>query len=69
MYKVLVSDNISQKGIDILKKAGMEVDFKPDQSREEFLNTVEDYDGIIVRSMTVLDKEALEKAKEIEAGE
>lgn len=65
MYKVLVSDNISQKGIDILKKAGMEVDFKPDQSREEFLNTVEDYDGIIVRSMTLLDKEALEKAKSL----
>ena len=62
MYKVLVSDNISKKGIDILKKAGMEVDFKPDQSRSEFLKTVEDYDGIIVRSMTILDKEALEKA-------
>ena len=26
--KVLVSDNISQKGVDILKKAGLEVDVK-----------------------------------------
>ena len=26
--KVLVSDNLSQKGIDILKKAGLDVDVK-----------------------------------------
>lgn len=65
MYKVLVSDNIAQKGIDILEEAGMEVDFKPEQSREEFLETIADYDGIIVRSMTLLDVEALNKAEKL----
>ncbi|MFW5736415.1 MAG: phosphoglycerate dehydrogenase, partial [Halanaerobium sp.] len=65
MYKVLVSDNIAQKGIDILEEAEMKVDFKPEQSREEFLETIAEYDGIIVRSMTLLNKEALEKAKKL----
>lgn len=65
MYKILVSDNISQKGIDILKDEGMDVDFKPGQSREEFLETISQYDGIIVRSMTLLDAEALSKAENL----
>ncbi|RQD70050.1 MAG: phosphoglycerate dehydrogenase, partial [Halanaerobium sp. MSAO_Bac5] len=65
MYKVLVSDNISQKGIDILEEAGMDVDFKPEQSRDDFLENIADYDGIIVRSMTQLDKEVLAKAKSL----
>lgn len=65
MYKVLVNDNISQKGIDILEGAGIEVDFKPEQSREECLNTIHQYDGIILRSMTDLDKKALDKAENL----
>ena len=65
MYKVLVSDNIAQKGIDVLEEAGMEVDFKPELGREDFLKIISNYDGIIVRSMTLLDKEALNKAKKL----
>ena len=33
--KVLVSDNISPKGVDILKKAGLEVDVKTGMKPEE----------------------------------
>jgi D-3-phosphoglycerate dehydrogenase len=65
LYKVLVSDNIAQKGIDILEAAGIEVDFKPGQNREELLNSIGNYDGIIVRSMTILNAEALNKAKNL----
>jgi len=32
--KVLVSDNISSKGIEILKKAGLEVDVKTGMTRK-----------------------------------
>jgi D-3-phosphoglycerate dehydrogenase len=65
VYKVLVSDNIAQKGIEVLENAGMKVDFNPNLNREEFLEIIADYDGIIVRSMTKLDKEALTKAKKL----
>ncbi|MEJ6950549.1 phosphoglycerate dehydrogenase [Natronospora cellulosivora (SeqCode)] len=61
MYKVLVSDFISDAGIEILEK-DTEVTFNHNLSRKEFLDIIGDYDGIIVRSFTQLDKEALEKA-------
>ncbi len=64
MHKVLVSENIADIGIDILAKK-TEVDFKPNINRDDLLNTIGDYDAIIVRSMTALNKEALEKAKNL----
>src|SRR5690554_716573 len=60
--KVLVSDYISDEGIKILEKENIEVTYDYKLSREEFLNIVGEYDGIIVRSFTQLDKEALDKA-------
>lgn len=65
MSKVLVSDYVSDDGIKILEKEGFEVTYDYKLSREEFLNIIGDYDGIIVRSFTELDKEALDKAKKL----
>ncbi len=64
MYKVLVSDRIAQTGIDILEEKA-EVTYNTELSRDEFLDIIGDYHGIIVRSMTVLDKEALDKANNL----
>ncbi|MTI61174.1 MAG: phosphoglycerate dehydrogenase [Firmicutes bacterium] len=64
MFKVLVSDYISEAGIEILEKEA-EVYFNHQLSREEFLDIVGDYDGIIIRSFTRLDKEALNKAEKL----
>jgi D-3-phosphoglycerate dehydrogenase len=38
------------------------VDYKPGISREELLNTVGDYDALVVRSRTKVDKEVLDHA-------
>lgn len=66
MHKVLVSDNISQRGIEVLKsKDGIKVNFNTELSQEEFLEIVGDYDAIILRSMTILDEEALNRAKNL----
>lgn len=64
MFKVLVSDFISESGIEILERDA-EVYFNHKLSREEFLNIIGDYDGIIVRSFTQLDKEALDKTDKL----
>ncbi|MFW6381820.1 MAG: phosphoglycerate dehydrogenase [Bacillota bacterium] len=64
MLKVLVSDNIAQSGIDILKEQ-VEVDVATDLTRQQFLNRISDYEGIILRSMTNIDREALEKARNL----
>lgn len=64
MHKVLVSDTIAQSGIDILQEE-VEVTYNTDLSREQFLDIIDEYDGLIVRSMTKLDKEALSRAENL----
>jgi len=50
--KVLVSDNISPKGVKILQKAGIEVDVKTGLKPEELKACIGDYSGLIIRSAT-----------------
>jgi D-3-phosphoglycerate dehydrogenase len=59
---VLICDSISQTGIEILKKAGMQVDYKPDILIDELLSTVKNYQVIIVRSRTKITREVIEAA-------
>ncbi|OCL25812.1 phosphoglycerate dehydrogenase [Orenia metallireducens] len=60
--KILVSDTISQKGIDILEENGAEVTYNTKLSYEELLEEIGKYDGIILRSMTPLNEEVLSHA-------
>lgn len=50
--KVLVSDSLSDKGVEILKKAGIDVDVKTKLSPEELIRIIGEYDGLVVRSAT-----------------
>jgi D-3-phosphoglycerate dehydrogenase / 2-oxoglutarate reductase len=60
--KVLVSDNISSKGIEILKKAGIEVDVKTGMTPEELNACIGKYSGLIIRSATKVTAEILDAA-------
>jgi D-3-phosphoglycerate dehydrogenase / 2-oxoglutarate reductase len=59
---VLICDSIHQSGIDILKKAGMKVDYKPDILTDELLSIVKDYEVILVRSRTRISREVIQVA-------
>ena len=59
---VLICDSINQNGIDILKKAGMKVDYKPNILTEELLSIVKDYQVILVRSRTKISREIIQAA-------
>jgi len=50
--KVLVSDSLSHQGIEILKKADLEVDVKTGMSPDELKACIGDYHGLIIRSAT-----------------
>lgn len=63
--KVLVSDNISQKGIDILKKAGLEVDVKTGLKPEELRAIIGEYDALIIRSATKVTEDIIEAAEKL----
>ncbi len=60
--KVLVSDNISQKGVDILKKAGLEVDVKTGMKPEELKACIGQYSGLVIRSATKVTSEIIDAA-------
>ncbi len=57
--KVLVSDNLSEKGVSILKKAGLHVDVKTGMSPEELKSVIGEYNGIVIRSATKLTADVL----------
>ena len=63
--KILVSDNLSKKGINILKKAGLEVDVKTGLSKEELKREIKKYDALIVRSATKVTETLLASASRL----
>ncbi|MBI5076086.1 MAG: phosphoglycerate dehydrogenase [Nitrospirae bacterium] len=60
--KVLVSDNISAKGVEILKKAGLAVDVKTGMKPEELKACIGEYSGLVIRSATKVTAEIIEAA-------
>ncbi len=63
--KVLVSDNISSKGVDILKKAGLEVDVKTGLKPDELKAIIGKYHALVVRSATKATADIIEAAKNL----
>ena len=60
--KVLVSDSLSPRGIEILKTAGLDVDVQTGMSPEELKASIGGYHGLIIRSATKVTSEILERA-------
>src|SRR3972149_6612693 len=66
MKRVLISDPLSKKGLEILERAkNLKVDLKPGLSPEELKKIIPDYDGIIVRSETKLKEDIIEAGKRL----
>ncbi len=58
--RVLVCDEIDRKGIEIMKKNGLQVDYKPEIKPDELERSVKDYDILVVRSRTKVTKEIID---------
>jgi D-3-phosphoglycerate dehydrogenase len=63
--KILISDKINNKGVDLLREKGFRVDEKLDLSSKELEKILPNYDTIIVRSGTKLTRKLLEKANKL----
>jgi D-3-phosphoglycerate dehydrogenase len=63
--KVLVSDNLSQKGLEILKKAGLEVDVKTGMKPDELAENIGNYHGLVVRSATKVTSKIIDAASSL----
>jgi len=66
MYKVLVSDPISDQGIQQLVEASdIVVDKKPGLSEDELVAIIGEYDALLVRSQTTVTEKILEAGKKL----
>lgn len=63
MFKVIVTEDINEKGIELLQKCpDIQVDVRMDIERAELLKIIGDYDAMVVRSVTKVNEELYEKA-------
>ncbi|MFQ6085746.1 MAG: hydroxyacid dehydrogenase [Candidatus Bathyarchaeia archaeon] len=63
--KVLVTDRIHSDGLDMMREAGLQVDYKPDISHDDLIGIVDQYDALVVRSRTKVGKDVLRAAKNL----
>ncbi len=67
-YRVLVSDPISDKGVEVFRAAeGISVDVKTGMSPAELLEVIGDYHGLVIRSETKVTPEVFAAAKNLKA--
>lgn len=64
MYKVLVADEISREGIELLSES-LSVTYNPKITAVELLAAINEYDGLLVRSRTTVPKEVIANGKKL----
>ncbi|PZQ17123.1 MAG: phosphoglycerate dehydrogenase [Ancylobacter novellus] len=62
--RVLVSDKLSTAAVDIFRRRGVDVDFRPElgKDKEALAAAIGDYDGLAIRSATKVTPKVLERA-------
>lgn len=63
--RILILDKTDEVLPKSLLQAGFQLDVHTDYQREDVLRCIEKYDGVVVRSKLVLDKEIIDKAKRL----
>ena len=66
MAKILVSDPIADKGIEVLEDAGFEVIYNPNSSNDELQSYSKVINGWVVRSGTKISSEYLKDARNLQ---
>ncbi len=65
MVKVLLLGEISGKAVDVLRKNGLNPDLQPLLEENKIIETIPNFDALIVRSATKVTKNILQAAKRL----
>ena len=65
MPKILISDNLSPRAVEIFNNRGLEVDVNTGLSPDELIACISEYEGLAVRSATKVTSELLAAAKNL----
>ncbi|MEM3079712.1 MAG: hydroxyacid dehydrogenase [Thermoproteota archaeon] len=63
--RVLVCDPIDREGLEALKAEGVDVVYEPEIDRKALKTRVEEFEGIVVRSRTKVDREIIDAARNL----
>ncbi len=63
-YKILVSDDVSEKGVALLREH-FDVDVKTNMTPEQLVDCIGDYDALVTRSQTKVTKEIIAAASKL----
>lgn len=63
--KILVSDDVSMKGVELLRENGYEVDVKKNLDEDGLIACIGEYDGLITRSMTHVTEKVIAAATKL----
>ena len=62
--KVIVTESIAEEGLKLLRN-DLEVDFRNGISRAELLEIIDQYDALIVRSVTKVNEELIKRGTKL----
>lgn len=62
---VLIIDTMHPSIVPLLEEAGYQVHYRPDITRSEILECVADYEGLVIRSKTPIDRSLLIRAEKL----
>lgn len=65
MPKVLISDSLSPRAIEVFKAAGIEVDVKTGLNEAELIAIIGEYEGLAIRSATKVTAKVLDAATKL----
>lgn len=65
-FKILVADEISSEGIDVLESA-LSVSYQPQITPEQLLEVIPEYDALLVRSRTKVTADVIKRGKKLKA--
>jgi D-3-phosphoglycerate dehydrogenase len=63
--KVLVAEEISNEAVELMRREGLQIDVKTGLKKDELLGIIQDYDALVVRSQIKVDREIIERAKNL----
>jgi len=67
MAKVIICDPIHKDGVQMLRDAGLDVTLDTEVTAEDLLQKIGEYDAMIIRSRTKVNKELLDAATSLKA--
>jgi D-3-phosphoglycerate dehydrogenase / 2-oxoglutarate reductase len=66
MKKILIVDDLHENIFPMLEELGFAVNYQPDIKRTEILEIIKDYEGLLIRSKTKIDRDFLSFCTKLE---